>query len=146
MLIMRKTKIKYPWTSLTTSWYSKIRICAMVFSIFHFLKRLHVTTLRFSNACAKYSDVLVEIKKQKLLSISTLLVGGSYTNYTIVIANLLTVTKHLWIVSLLLDLFFLLSPTIPLPEDYMSMSFSLYEYVFFTFLCGVSFWVWWHMF
>jgi hypothetical protein len=28
-------KIKYPWTSLTTS---KIRIFAMVFSIFHFLK------------------------------------------------------------------------------------------------------------
>jgi hypothetical protein len=35
MLIMRKTKIKYPWTSLTIS---KIRIFAMVFSIFHFLK------------------------------------------------------------------------------------------------------------
>jgi hypothetical protein len=35
MLIMRKTKIKYPWTSLTTS---KIRIFTMVFSILNFLK------------------------------------------------------------------------------------------------------------
>lgn len=76
-------------------------------------------------------STVVDLKKQKVLSISTLLVGGSYTNYTVVIANLLTVTKYPWIVSLLLDLFFLLSPTILLPEDYMSMSFSLFCAVFF---------------
>ena len=75
-------------------------------------------------------STVVDLKKQKVLSISTLLVGGSYTNYTVVIANLLTVTKYQWIVSLLLDLFFLLSPTILLPEDYMSMSFSLFCAVF----------------
>jgi hypothetical protein len=33
--LMRKTKIKYPWKSITTS---KIRIFAMVFSVFHLLK------------------------------------------------------------------------------------------------------------
>jgi hypothetical protein len=38
MLIMRKTKIKYPWTSLTTS---KIPIFAMLFSVFHFLKHYY---------------------------------------------------------------------------------------------------------
>ena len=56
MLIMRKTKIKYPWTSLTTS---KIRIFTMVFSIFNFLKYYMLLRQPYTLMEEEEEDVLI---------------------------------------------------------------------------------------